>query len=80
MITFLIKRWKEKELAKRICDILVGENTIAHPCKKEDGSWSLASDWFLNINLEEGTAKLTCRYTRTPEQWVALKVVIEMVL
>lgn len=81
MITFLIKRWKEEELAYRISDILVGANRPSKTYKKENGNWALgANDWFLDVNSSEGTAKLTYRYTKTPEEWAALKVVIEMVL
>lgn len=82
MITFLIKSWtREKDLANRISDILVGETHNSCPFKKENGDWSLGgNNWFLDINPSEGTAKLTHRYGKTTEEWAALKSVIEMVL
>jgi hypothetical protein len=81
MITFLIKNWKEEDLAYRISDILVGGNRPSKTYKKENDSWALgANNWFLNVNSSEGTAKLTYRYAKTPEEWAALKTVIEMVL
>jgi hypothetical protein len=77
MITFLTKNWKEQQLAKRISDILVGDKSSIP--RKENGNWSLDSNWFLKV-LDDGSAKLTYRYEKSPEQWAALRVVIEMVL
>lgn len=80
-IQFKMNGWQPSDLAVRVAQI-IGFSEVCPPFER-DGRWQLnaSNDWWLHIK-DDDTAELTYRYwgAHSPEQWHALKTVIEMFL
>ncbi len=72
MLFFRARRWKQEELARRLCQLICGDDRV---CQTADGCWHIgsANDWWLHPRGDD-LFMLHYRYADRDRMWALATV------